>query len=147
MNDFWGDLPTWITALTAVVAAIIGLTEYKSQNKVNERNAERVRREQASSFVASWVIERINEDLIIPTADGQMAAELEELKSAEEVRPKNGRWGILLRNASRATFSDINVTVSSADEPASLAVTALTPGDVFLPWHVHNGRGQFGNSV
>lgn len=104
MNDFWGDLPTWITALTAVVAAIIGLTEYKSQNKVTERNAERIRREQASSFVASWVIERINEDLIIPTANGQMAAELEELKSAEEVRPKNGRWGDSVEECIKGNF-------------------------------------------
>lgn len=154
MNNLWGSVPDWVTAIATVVtavvaiaAAIVGLRQYAEQGDVSKKHVESLRREQASGLVASCVIQRLGDDYELQADTGNESPEILEAREAEEARPKNGRWGLLLRNASRATFGDIDVTVSSADGPGALQLVTLAPGDIFLPWHVNGGAGKFGNFV
>jgi hypothetical protein len=51
--DF-GDLPTWLTAMTAVLAAIIGLRTYRGRTQDRKKELERDLRRQATT-ISAWI--------------------------------------------------------------------------------------------
>lgn len=125
MNSFWGDIPSWSLVIIALVAAIIGLNQYKDQVQVSKQNGERLRREQASCFAVWWVIE-LKKPQTDPASGGQ-----------------NGRWGVLLRNSSLSTFTNVQIQTKCKEVLSTVTMYTLPPGDVFLPWNPEGSRSKF----
>lgn len=126
METILGDIPTWITAAVAVVAAVVGLGQYRDQVAVSKENAERERRAQASQLVA-WLVVEEQSGLNDPAAS-----------------PPAPRWGLLLRNSSELTFSNVRVETNFGEHKAIAKVVTLPPGDIFLPRGRKTDRYDFG---
>ncbi|MGO2533707.1 hypothetical protein [Arthrobacter rhombi] len=120
MENMMGDIPTWLTAIVAIVAATVGLGQYRDQVKVNKGVAERDRRKQASQL-ASWMVAEYSD-------------------SGSDKKP---RWGLLIRNSSDLTFSNVRIQAHFDSRTVQAKVITLPPGDVFLPKNPQSSAFDF----
>jgi hypothetical protein len=114
MDSFVGDLPTWIAAAVAVIAAAVAWTQWKDQKSALERDRRREHREHASQLSA-WIEKRME------GTDGRY------------------RLGVRVHNFSDLTFSDLEFTLRLGEQDAvTTRLRTCPPGDIFIARNSQN---------
>jgi len=108
-TQWWGDLPTWITTVAIVIAAL----QFFNDRKRRAAEESRESKAQATGLTA-WTV-------------------------SDVAKPKPKPLGVVVSNTSGSTFHDIEIAVKFADKQTErpIRLKILPPGQYFIAYTPH----------
>ncbi|WP_394940254.1 hypothetical protein [Psychromicrobium sp. YIM B11713] len=135
--DFWGDLPSWITALIAGVAAWFGLRQYRKDLAENAIRHERERKAQPARL-GIWWAHHIAAGQYQTLEEATQKSNSSPTESAEKI---NRDRGLVISNSANIIFHNLVIkTTFDGRELLPVRIHSLPPGSYFTPFRQKEER-------